>query len=647
MKFDHVIIQNFGPIAEAEVSLHDRGLVLIQGQNDTSTSAKSNGAGKSTLVDAISWCLFGKTAKGQTADAVINHDAGKDCHVQLQLREDDGTTYTITRGRKSKKWKSKLHVQVETSPGGISDLTKGTDRLTQEMVEKIIGCPYEVFVGAVYAGQERMPDLPSMTDKQLKLLIEEAAGITLLEDAHKIARDKASVAKNDLAEAERQLEVVETSAMALSKRLDDAVNAEKIWESERDARVIDLQTNARTLVTDAQALAEQIASMPNEDVLSEALEDVKGKIAGVKSEQERLQDLQGDARKAEGIVEVKKTEAKAILERTKSAGEELRRLKDEIGKPCETCGRAHDEDSLKSAIESQTKKVLEGKKLATDAVQVIKDVSSEALRARESASKYRDSMTDMSEAIARSETLTAQLSSVRSHKRELESLKKRAKEAVERVKVEKSAENPYTKKVADRRSEYSEKTAELATVKAAVPKARKACQIANDVVALYGAKGVRAHILDTVTPFLNARTAHYLGALADGEFQAVWNTLTINGKGEARENFNIEVTDASGKGSFADLSGGEKRKVRIASALALQDLVATRATKAIDLFIADEIDAALDEAALERLMGVLNEKALERGSVFIISHSDLKEWVSNHITVIKEGGKSRVKEMAA
>ncbi|MDN9032308.1 exonuclease, partial [Enterobacter hormaechei] len=76
--------------------------------------------------------------------------------------------------------------------------------------------------------------------------------------------------------------------------------------------------------------------------------------------------------------------------------------------------------------------------------------------------------------------------------------------------------------------------------------------------------------------------------------------------------------------SFQTLSGGEKRKVRIACSLALQDLVASRVSKHIELFIGDEIDAALDTAALERLMGTLEAKARARGTVMIISHNATK-----------------------
>ncbi|TOJ96769.1 chromosome segregation protein SMC, partial [Vibrio parahaemolyticus] len=70
----------------------------------------------------------------------------------------------------------------------------------------------------------------------------------------------------------------------------------------------------------------------------------------------------------------------------------------------------------------------------------------------------------------------------------------------------------------------------------------------------------------------------------------------------------------------------EKRKVRLATALALQDLVSSRASKPIELWIGDEIDDAVDVSGLERLMTVLEEKAKEKGTVLIVSHNQLSDW---------------------
>ena len=56
------------------------------------------------------------------------------------------------------------------------------------------------------------------------------------------------------------------------------------------------------------------------------------------------------------------------------------------------------------------------------------------------------------------------------------------------------------------------------------------------------------------------------------------------------------------------------------------------------MFIGDEIDAALDTAGLERLMGILESKARERGTVLIISHKEMKSWFRETITLeVKEG----------
>lgn len=58
MKFGELKIKNFLIVSDATISLADRGLLLIEGQNDDDESANSNGAGKSSIVDALCWCLF-------------------------------------------------------------------------------------------------------------------------------------------------------------------------------------------------------------------------------------------------------------------------------------------------------------------------------------------------------------------------------------------------------------------------------------------------------------------------------------------------------------------------------------------------------------------------------------------------------------
>ena len=202
--------------------------------------------------------------------------------------------------------------------------------------------------------------------------------------------------------------------------------------------------------------------------------------------------------------------------------------------------------------------------------------------------------------------------------------------------------NPWTKAVEAKRKDIERCGAEIVAADAAAAALCAKSDLYANASKVFGPAGVRAHILDTVTPFLNEKTSEYLGALADGNINATWSTLAKTAKGELKEKFNIEVVNDKGAESFAGLSGGEKRKVRIASAMALQDMVASRAEKPINLFIADEVDHALDDAGLERLMGVLEKKAKDRGTVIVISHNSLSDWIDNVITVKKAGGISTV-----
>ena len=164
----------------------------------------------------------------------------------------------------------------------------------------------------------------------------------------------------------------------------------------------------------------------------------------------------------------------------------------------------------------------------------------------------------------------------------------------------------------------------------------------SSVVDVFSPAGIRAYVLDSVTPFLNERTAYYLNALSGGSMTAVWSTLARTKGGVLKEKFNISVVNRFGANSFNGLSGGEKRKVRLSCSLALQELTASRGTKRIDLFMADEIDNALDETSLQLLMDLMSEKAQQCRSLFVISHNSLNDMVDNIMTVRKHDGMSSI-----
>lgn len=639
MKVLKATINNFAAIGHITVELNDKGLVLIQGDNKDDTSQDSNGSGKSTLPDALCWAFFGETAKGQSGDKLVNRTAKKDCSVEVDVvDEDTDDVYRISRHRKHKTYKNMLRLEL-LQGSAWKDLTGGTDKLTQALVEKVIGCNYEVFKAAIYAGQEAMPDLPGMTDKQLKVLIEESAGIAQLQAASDIAnrhvKDRKLIVQDHQAKIDKlqsNIELLDSNIATLGTRSTD-------WETNQLANIANLESNVTTLESAFDdSLGDKITKKKAQ--LAKQASDIRDKIAGSDAErveERRLADAAGDAGMADAHAA---GQARAASQKLAEAEHKLEHIGETVGTDCKSCGHTIEAGDVEGAKQAASAAVLSAIDAKQRAEAAHNKASADKAAAQSACSAYRASMTDVSALTTELQTISdnsgkldAALTNWNRQKTGLNAAKQLVDEA-------RKAVNPYTQQIVDAHAQIDTINAKIEEVEEKRVEAAKDLFVAEEAFRVYNPAGVRAHILDTVTPHLNARTSHYLSTLTDGNVSAIWSTVSKTAKGELREKFVIDVESKTGGESFKDLSGGEKRKVRLACAMALQDLVASRANKPIKLFIADEIDTALDAAGLERLMAILDAKSRDKGTVLVVSHSDLRDFIRNSVTVVKQGGKA-------
>lgn len=633
MKFPKLHIENFLAISEADVNLADRGLVLIQGKNSVDTSAQSNGAGKSSIADALCWAWFGTTARGVTGDDVINFDAKKNTKVVSTLM-DAGVLYTVTRYRKHKTGKNGLTI---TMHDGLkeTDLTKGTDKLTQEVADQIIGASQEVFAGSIYAGQEKMPDLPAMTDKALKMLIEEAAGVLVLEAAYKKAREDYAVAAGDAGAAEIEL----ARGRQTSERITAQITQSNIdmvsWQVDQDAEIERLKSEVGwTVMPELRAIIAQIAAI-DPAVIDAGIAAADAEIASVAGQNATMIGLERNVSLNTGAELTARRSFEATFSAMERTAKEVLAVAHKLGCPCTECGRpltaAELAAATKAAADRETNAVLAhadaDKELALAVISL-----GEAIKARDA---FKLGLVDISAASAARAAHAAARASYDALVTSRDVLTNSARGYKDRIVKAMAAVNPHAATLTRLEKDLAANETEIVSIAKTHKDLVETLAVEAEVVKIFSPAGVRARILDDVTPFLNTQTAKYLGTLSDDNIEAVWTTLTPNAKGVLTEKFTIDVTNAHGAKIFKGLSGGEKRKVRVATALALQDLVATRATKPIELFIGDEIDDALDPAGIERLMTVLEEKAVERGSVFIISHNELADFCNNVMVIEK------------
>jgi DNA repair exonuclease SbcCD ATPase subunit len=641
MKVQNLSITHFMAIGHVEtLPLNDKGLVLIQGENLDDTSQQSNGAGKSSIADALCWGLYGETARQESGDAVINRTAGKGTEVSLELLDETGALYRISRYRKHRHYKNQLRLE-HLANGVWQDLTKGSDKLTQALVDRVVGCSREVFTNAIYLGQEAMPDLPGMTDRNLKLLVEEAAGIDQLQRAYEIARTRLSRCKVEVGELTAQAQALVNAITTFSANVSAA-------EQDRDAWIRQQQTAIQAAIQQhCNALAAFDAGMGDYlEARIRSLDDqaavIRGKIAASDAERQQERVLAKAHREAEltyaGIQQKLRDEQTKAQQLTHS----LEHISDQVGTTCSQCGHVIEPQDLETsraaaqrAVEAQLEKILLLEDQKRSAQQTLEQVE-KSLRG------FREHMTDVSEQSAALGMLEQQRQKTQSEQRAWEQQANHLKTLEERIVQLKSAQNPHDAAIHRAREQLAQARTRQEALITTLDTAQRHLTLAEEAVRVFSPAGVRAHILDNVTPYLNARTAHYLSTLTDGNVTAVWSTIALTAKGELRERFSIDVVSATGGETFKSLSGGEKRKVRLATAMALQDLVASRASKPIKLFMADEIDQALDNAGLERLMFLLEEKSHDKGTVLVISHTDLRDWIRNSITIIKKNGQATV-----
>lgn len=628
MKIGKVTGSNFLALGSVEFNLSDQGLVHIYGDNRDDSAADSNGAGKSSVVDLVMWILFGETARGVSGGEVIR-SGQSEAFGSMELIDDDGTTYQIERSR----LKSKENLKFQQ---GAVILTKGTTKLTEAEIARVLGSTKEIFLGAVYAGQEALIDLPAMTDKMLKLTIEQASGIEVLERAYARARKMLLEATQQQSAAKSNLDAATRQTQATLSYLEDARKLSVDWE---DARTLGQQreeANIKAMEAEVEDIDTQLSTMPEESALRAALTKLNDSVSGNADLEKHRMVLASQLSALSTNHGIAERDLKLARQEMARQENELKTVNDRVGKPCSECGTIMDENHVHNSVEVIEDRLLKAEESVRKCTREVKKASDACDAKRTELETHSASIPDISDVTAKISKIHTAISA----RTAVESKKKAIEARIHSARTATPPVNPHTASIKTFESRCNDNEAEELNAANKLAEADTKVEELKTVVEVFGPSGVRAQILDEITPFLNQRTSDYLGHMTDGSISALWSTLTPNSKGELKEKFSIDIDHVDGTRSFRALSGGEKRKVRVSCALALQDLVASRVTKPIQLFIADEVDTALDPSGLERLMGAFTERAQECGTVIVISHTDLRAHIPNAWVVCKEGGKS-------
>lgn len=642
--------RDFCCFGEVKLPLKNMGLIWIGGENKDTKAADNNGSGKSTIFKLLTWTLFGQTVDGEKGDKVIRHGA-KAATGEVDLGDGDDV-WTVRRTRK-KGSPGLLLIQ----PDG-NEFKAGKDELQDRIIEMAGGLDFLAFKNTVLYGQNDVFKFthPKTKDTDRKDMLHKILRTGLLKHCHKWATDKRLDAKREAAEKKAEVEKLEA-------RLEE-VDLDGIRERRREfdaetAGLVEEQTNAAKLYRDkaegktkaAGAIKgpppgerEKLSKKANELAhqqlkLLAALEKTGGEIDALEA--------------AEAKYDSVKDEVSVIRSEVKQLTKELKRLS---GSKCSLCksslkqGKAKryiDKTQVKLKAAQESTVILEEK--ATAAGAEVGAVKLELDRVRNMRAELSHVKLHISNINNQILDWDNQYHRVDAERREAEAeaagLIKRAQGAEGRAEELKGRKNPFR--------------AVLKEVKQKAKKYRKAAKALEAELKELGStlahiefwvrgfsnQGLPSFIMDSVMPFITERANHYLETLTDGDITMEFTTQREmkSSKGEFRDEIDISWQIEGVEGSYPP-SGGQMKKMEIATDFALMDLVAAREGGGVDLLALDEVLDGLDAEGRQRVMMLLREIRAKRGSVFVISHDpDVAEVFEKAIIVTKKGGKSALR----
>lgn len=171
-----------------------------------------NGAGKSSLLDAISWCIWGTSRAGDSADALIRLGAtemGVDFSFEL-----DGNEYTIKRHR-SKKSGGSTALEFWSAS---HNLTEGTIKATQQKIIDTLHLTFETFSNSSFLRQGHADEFTTKGPTDRKRILADILGLDHYDKLEEKAKEKAKDAQTKLQMLEYRLLEIETELSQKEQR---------------------------------------------------------------------------------------------------------------------------------------------------------------------------------------------------------------------------------------------------------------------------------------------------------------------------------------------------------------------------------------------------------------------------------------------
>ena len=620
MKFNirQIEIENFRSV-QSKVTINVKpGLYSIEGiNNDEKTS--TNGAGKSTLISALYWCLTGNALTNEVlADDVINAKVGKNCKVSVLIESSQGDI-KITRTRGDSEFGNNLFLEMADQ-----DLTCHKVADTQARITQLFKIPFELLHSTIMMTHDIKSAFSELTPQQRVQALESIRDYSIWDKVREEANKDIKAYNKEIQELNLKLSNMNGSKQTYEKMLASAGENYKVLVKSFDETEID--NKMLSLTQENKNYAEEIVSL--ESSLKELNKIIDESTD--KSLQTKLNEITDTANNIKLTLQSTEYERKEKVKDIDTIDAWFKNDK------CPTCGhlldRTEQEKSEKSSHREELNKQLiqideKAKKLNDDIALKRKEWAQVNTQLKVSEQNLHQSRAKLSENNAKINDLKS---------KELANTRELAK--LEAMKGTHSSQvDKLNNDIISYKKEIESISAGEAIINEQLKSLENKRQLSDYFFKLLGSKGeLRPYLLKQDIAYLNSCMQTYIHQF----FENTEAELHLEGP-----NIEILINSNGIKKKVTSLSGGEKKRLNIAIQLALYDLIQATSQVSFNVLWLDEIESELDQAGVNQLINIIEDKSNDAETVFwITNHPNVKESITNKIICTKSLGVTTIEE---
>lgn len=579
----------------------------MTGINLANPKLDRNGVGKSSLLNAISWCDYGKTAKGLRSGDVI-HRGATACSVTVEH---------IIRGKR-------VSVTRKLSPNHLS---LNGETVNQDHLNNALIIPFEGFHYGVMIPQGRDMFFDLSAAEKLTLF-SNIMGLDAWLDLSNKALTKVQQLEAQRRREERELALIQGQAESMDRAINDLHEKAKQWgESQRKA-IADFTAQKSRALDEAEKCKKEIercdVKITDLNTRIKMGEDVS---RGYEESRRLITENLNEIDRERAVVDSKLKVIKASIDRM-----------ERLGVICSNCEQAVDEGHREKHTAELASKFKDHIDDRNDLMEMKKETDRELVKIDKSLNALHHTINNDKDALG-SAVRTRHINMNR-----VDYLIDEADRLDESVSKTRAEINGFDELARKKEIELHELNKGIASAKKGLDATDQAIQDFNYWVT--GFRRIRLLVIDETLKTLEIEINNNLSKLGLPEWHIGLDIERENKSGGITRGFTVlvHVPGHDEPIKWESFSAGETQLLKLAGSLGLANLIMERAGLVSEIEFYDEASSHLSKEPINSLCELLRDRAeATKRQIWMIDHSAIEFGdFSGVLTVVKDQNGSHI-----